>query len=220
MKPFLIVIAAIWIYPILSLFIMLAVNEKPKARKVILILTAILALAGIVCFLLGYSTVNENIDWLIISFIYLLICFIIWRIVLYPNKWIKLVGFASAIMIFGYGYMNGSVGFLGIAFRMAEYEHNGKIPLADNLSYTESTLGNATSDYRGKRIEIYENPSSLPFLEHMVAEKTYTDIVQFSTPAQATFLSEEKKVVFSIPRKGKGKYKLKGWSDTLDLNLE
>ncbi len=220
MKPFLVVITAIWIYPIISLFILLAVNEKPKARKVMFILFAIPALTAVAGFLSGYSTINENIDWLLVSSIYLFISLIVWRIVLYPNKWVKAIGFLFALLVLGYGYYNGSVGFLGIAFTMAEYEHSGKIPITENLSYTESILGNATSEYRGKRIEIFANPERFSFLEHMVFERSYTDIEQFSRPAKVDYDAEENVVVFSIPRKGKGKYRLKGWSDTVDLDLQ
>lgn len=219
MKPFVIVLAALWIYPVLSLFIMLPLKERPKARMVMLIIFAVPAMIGVIGYLSGYSTTNENADWLLVSSIYFFICLMIWRIVLHSNIWIRITGIVFALIIFGIGYFNGSMNFLGIAYRMGEYEHNGKIAIDDRLSYTESVIGNATSDYRGKRIEIFANPEHMPFLEYPVCEKSYTDIAQFSTPARVSYNKEANTVIFSIPAQRKGKYRLKGWADTVDLDL-
>lgn len=219
MKPFLIVLGALWIYPILSLFIMLPLRERPKARKVFLIIFAIPALIATIGFFSGYSTVNENTDWYFVSSIYFFICLLIWRLALHSRTWIKVIGILFAVITFGVAYFNASVGVLGIAFVMSEYEHEGKIALTDNLSYTENVIGNATSDYRGKRIEIFSSPQTFSFLEHSVYERSYTDIQQFAHPVKAVYDSTENAVIFSIPKQRKGKYRMKGWSDTVDLDL-
>lgn len=219
MQPFIIVLAAIWVYPVLSLFVMLSVKEKPKARKVILIFSGSIAAIGFAGMISGYSTVNENIDWFFVTSIYLFISLVIWGIIFQPNRWIKVLGLMLMILTFGFGYISGSAGILGLAFQMGEYQHHGKIKISENLSYTESVLGNATSDYRGKRIEIFKNPSSLPFLERMIFQKSYLDIPQFSTPATVVYKADENKVYFSIRPVRKSRYKLDGWADTVDLNL-
>lgn len=218
MEPFIIVLTAIWIYPVLSLFVMLPLRDKPRSRKIVLIFVGLLAFITLIGIVSGYSTVNENVDWIFVSFIYLFVCLLIWRTIFQPNRWIKVLGFMLMLFTFGCGYFFGSVGILGIAYTLGEYEHQGKIPINDRLSYSESVLGNATSDYRGKRIVIWANPKYFSFLEYEVLERSYYDINQFSVPVKAHYDEQKNLLYVSIPEQKKSKYHQEGWCDTLDLN--
>jgi|GEM_PF-1855168 len=219
MEPFLIVVIALWIYPVITLFLMLYLKQRPKARKVVLIISACIAGIGFMGILSGISTINENIDWFLVSAVYLFISLIIWQVIFQPNLWIRILGFMLMLATFGFGYFTGSVGLLGIAVTMGDYEHHGKIMIDTNLYYTESTLGNADSEIRGKRIAVFKNYEAAPFLERKVFEKSYTDIVQFSRPVKVKYDEAESTLYLSIPAERKKKYRLKGWADTIQLDL-
>ncbi|MBS1509054.1 MAG: hypothetical protein JSS79_20620 [Bacteroidetes bacterium] len=119
------------------------------------------------------STTSLEIDWTLLTLYYLGICFFLWRIVRIKSKFIKVFGYILMTLVFGLGYLSGTIGALGIGFVTAEFEPRVEKEIESGLIYKETGLGNAISDNRGVRIEIYRNYSYLPFIEKRILTNEY-----------------------------------------------
>ena len=78
--------------------------------------------------------------------------------------------------VFLFGYLSASVGILGVGFITNEYEADATHHFKDDITCIEITLGNVTTDYRGRRFEVWKRISWFPFLEKKVTEKEDTQI--------------------------------------------
>lgn len=119
--------------------------------------------------------------------------------------------------IFGIGYFMGTVGALGIGFAVAEYEPRIEKWYDDCIIYKETPLGNALSDYRGKKVEVFKTISWFPIIEWRINKKEYFNILVYLTPLTVDYKATEKKIYLSASREwGKDRH-IETWSDTLVL---
>ena len=76
------------------------------------------------------------------------------------------------IFVFGFG------AFLGLSFMFVNIEAVAEQKFGNRLIYREYTLGHATTDNRGKQIEIHQVVRWLPIIETFVQEKTYDNLIR------------------------------------------
>lgn len=118
---------------------------------------------------------------------------------------------------FGLGYISGTVGALGVGFVVAEYDTDTEKWLGDGLIYKETSLGNAISDYRGKRVEIYKTISWFPILEWRTQKKEYFNLITYGNKLTVEYKPTENKIFLSTSMLwGKDKH-TENWADTLIL---
>lgn len=173
MSTWIIILISLWLYPFITQYLISRSRNNNKLRQRIIILIFAWVLTTTLALLTNVSTTSIEIDWIFITSYYFLICIALWLIVERKNKWIKVFGYTFMVIIFGFGYISGTVGILGVGFITAEHVPRTIEVLDNGLTYKETGLGNAISDYRGVRIEIYKTYRFLPFLERELSFNEY-----------------------------------------------
>lgn len=120
-------------------------------------------------------------------------------------------------IVFGIGYFFGSAGILGVGFVTAEYETDYEQWLGNGLIYKESVLGNAISDYRGKKVEIYQTLSWLPIIEWRIAKKEYHNLITYSGRLEVEYKEAENKIFLTRTVQWGKDNQTQNWSDTISL---
>ena len=217
MNPFLIVLIALWTYPILSLIFLFLTKRKLLIRMrglgFIFTLTALTVLA----LFTKVTTISVSLNWILISCIYLSASLILWWTQFQSNKFLKIIGILLMISTFGLGYLSSTLGILGVGFIVAEYETDVEKKLDHSIIYRERSLGNAISDYRGKRIEIYKTVTWLPVFEHRIIEKEYYDIITYSNGLKVNYDPNKHTIHLSAKILSTKDNREEKWSDTIVL---
>ena len=118
-------------------------------------------------------------------------------------------------MVFGIGYISSTFGILGVGFVLGEYDTSVETRISKNLIYKETSLGNAISDYRGKRVEIYKTISWLPIIEWRILDKEYYSVIPYLNRLNVVYLPETKTIYLNAEEISAGK--IETWADTLKL---
>lgn len=217
MNPFLIVLIALWAYPILSLIFLFLTKRELQIRMwglgLIFTLTALTVLA----LFTKVTTISVSLNWILISCIYLSASLILWWTQFQSNKFLKIIGILLMISTFGLGYLSSTLGILGVGLIVAEYETDAEKKLDHSLIYRERSLGNAISDYRGKRIEIYKIVTWLPVFEHRIIEKEYFDIITYSNGLKVNYDPNKHTIQLSTKVLSIKNNREEKWSDTIVL---
>lgn len=212
----LIILFSLWIYPILSLVLLRLTKDRRQIRKKIWRISFMLSAIAILGSFTHISTTLSEIDWLIISSIYFTISLILWWTQFQYNRFLKAAGILGMVFIFASGYFAGTAGALGVGFAVAEMEATTEQWLDDGIIYKEVTLGNAISDYRGKRVEIYRTIPFFPFIEWRTQKKEYFNLSVCRNPLIVDYRFPENKLYLSAIKLQKRDIQ-KVWGDTLTL---
>ncbi len=213
---FIIILTGIWFYPIIGFLLVWLTRKRLKLRKKIfyfLIISSVLAILGIIT---NISTTSTFVDWLFVSFIYLTISFVLWWSQFIKNNLIKILGIIAISLTFSIGYILGSVGIIGLGFAISGTESINSKWIGNSLIYKEIPLGNAISDYRGKRVEIYKTSFLFPVIEWPILKKEYFNIITYKNKLNVNYVPEENKIILSATDK-LWSGEIKKWSDTLAL---
>lgn len=213
----LIIIVALWTYPIIAYFVLRLTTKNTRLRKNIFIVCAIAAALTTFSLLSNISTTLPELDWLVLTSLYFLLCIMFWWTQFQQNRFVKIIGIISMVIVFGLGYLSGTIGALGVGFVSAEYETDREIWLGDGFIYKESSLGNAVSDYRGKRVEIYKTLRWLPILEWPIKDTSYYNVITYLNPLKVEYKPNEKKVCLSTSMHSLKDERPYFWTDTLNL---
>jgi len=213
----LIIIFALWTYPIITGILYWWTRKRLNIRKKILKISLILSVIALFGLLTKISTTLSLIDWLIITSFYFNISFFLWIITYKKNILIKIIGIILFFLIFGLGYFSSTVGAIGIGFVTAEYSTDSEKWLDNGIIYKECILGNAIADYRGKRVEIYKTISWFPVIEWRKMHKDYYDIITYMKPLIVNYKQEENKIYLKTSINCGPDNKLETWADTLKL---
>lgn len=208
---------ALWLYPFLAYVIYRTTLKAAKVRRKILLSLIAVNTAGIIGLCAGISTLWIVLNTIIVSTLYLTVCLLFWIGQDSKSTIIKVISIISMILTFSFGFFAGSVGLLGVAFALGEYTPNSTIRLDQDFVYQEYHLGNALTDYRGKRIKVSKKLPIVRFLQKKVFEKEYYDIDAYMNPMKVQYDKEEKSLTLSpIADKFKNDSKYK-WPDIIWL---
>lgn len=176
MSTWIITLAALWIYPILTYYLSSWGQSNNKLK--IISFATLTVLSVMTLFLISdISTTSLEIDWILLTSYYFGICFILWRVVRTKSIILRVFGYTLMTLVFGIGYISGTIGALGVGFVTAEFVPREEKEIESGLTYKETGLGNAISDNRGVRIEIYRHYKYLPFLEKRISTNEYYGFV-------------------------------------------
>ena len=164
------------------------------------------------------STTLSAIDWILVSSIYLTIALLLGWTQFQPRKWIEIIGIVLMFLVYGIGYLSGTVGILGVGFIIGEFETSNEIWLKDGLIYKEIPLGNAIADYRGKRVEIYKTISWLPLIEWRINKKEYINVLPNLDKLNVEYSEKERKIYLNTSRTWGKDNHIESWADTLTLS--
>lgn len=179
MTEFFIIIIAIWFYPILGYLFFRFTKSRLEIGKNILKVISFLAALAILGLSMNISTTLTELDWLIVTMPFLLLCTSLWWSQFQKKNLIKYLGIAGMVLFFGFSYFIGSVGILGVGFGVGHYVTEYEKWYDNGLIYKEASLGNAISDFRGKSVEIYKTLEWFPLVEWRIEKEEYYNLTVY-----------------------------------------
>jgi len=214
MNPFSITLTALWIYPILSLIFFALTKKMPITRQWVLKISIILTVLAL---LFKLSTISITVNWLLVSGFYLCLSLILWWSQFQPNKFLKITGTLLMIGTFGIGYLSGTLGILGVGFIVADFETDKVKKLDDDIIYKEYSIGNAISDYRGTRVEIYKTVAWLPVFEYQIIKKEYYNVIAYPDEIKVSYEPNKHIIYLSASIISLNDGSREKWSDSIKL---
>jgi hypothetical protein len=215
MNEFLTILIALWTYPIIGFLLFKLTKKRIGLRKEIFKVIFIISGIAILGLLTKFSTTNAELDWIIITLPFLAVIILLWWTQFQTNRIIKITGIIAMVLVFSVGYFSGTVGILGVGFVVGEFETNNEIWFDNGLIYKETSLGNAISDYRGKRIEINRTIKWLPLIEWQILSKEYFDFLAYGQ--QLNVVYDKPKNEFLLSAKEQLQDSTYYWTDTIRL---
>ncbi len=180
MTAWLIVLFALWIYPILTGILVWSTKHKPIIRRQLVkysILASVIACLGLA---LGVSTTLDEIDWLLLTSLYFTPCLILWLAQKSKLIVVRIVSYVFMVVVFFAGYFSGTMGALGIGFATAEYVPQKELRINNSTVYKEYSLGNAISSWGGVRVGLFKSYKWFPILEWEYLEKEYLNLDRYA----------------------------------------
>ncbi len=215
MSEFIIILVAIWTYPILGFLLFRFTKPDEVIRKRIVVLVIGLSFIAVIGYIIKISTTSTELDWIFFTIPYLLIAIILWWAFYQNTKAIKSLAVFGMALIFGLGYFLCSVGILGIGLGIGDYQTDAETWYDKGFIYKETSLGNAIADYRGKRVEISKTIPWLPIIEWEVKTKEYFGRVVYKNRLEVEFDSDKKEFYLSTIDQFKDSTEF--WTDTLKI---
>lgn len=215
MENFYIILIGLWIYPIIGFVLFRITRNKPVRRKQVFITLLTLFSITALGMTLKFSTTSTFIDWLLLSLTYLAICFFLWVLAFHRNVFIKIVGIISLTLFLGIGYMMSTIGILGLAFTLGDYETVDIQKLDNGIICKKTCYGNVTVDSSGTWIRIYKTIKWLPIIEWQLAEKEYKN--EILPVYKANYSITKNEVSFYSSEWNKYEDKQEIWTDTISL---
>ncbi|MGB3923552.1 MAG: hypothetical protein ACOXZQ_14080 [Bacteroidales bacterium] len=215
MISWLTVLIALWTYPIITFIIVKIAINKSQFKRAVNISTAIITILTLLGLVFNVSTTIKLIDWIALTSTYFSVCLILWYFFFSKMKLIKILSILGMVVVFGIGYISSTFGILGVGFVLGEYDTSVETRISKNLIYKETSLGNAISDYRGKRVEIYKTISWLPIIEWRILDKEYYNVIPYLNRLNVVYLPETKTIYLNAEDIRAGK--IETWADTLKL---
>jgi len=218
MTAWLIILIALWTYPIISFIVLRLTRNKPELRKQLVWFCIISNLIAVFGLLTNISTTLKEFDWIVLTSFYFTTCLLLWLGFELKNKIFKVLSVLAMICVFGIGYISGTIGALGVGFVTAEYNPKAEMWMGDGIIYKETGLGNAVSDYRGKRVEIYRTIRWFPLIEWRIKNKVYEKYITImQSPLTVNYRPVEKKIYLAASMWWEREHKQIEWADTLSI---
>jgi len=215
MISWLTVLIALWTYPIITFIIVKIAINKSQFKRTVIISTAIITILTLLGLVFNVSTTIKLIDWIALTSTYFSVCLILWHCFFSKKKFIKALSILGMAVVFGIGYLSGTFGILGVGFVLGEYDTSFETHISKSLIYKETPLGNAISDYRGKRVEIYKTISWLPIIEWRILNKEYYNVIPYLNRLNVDYNHDTKTIYLNAEDIRAGK--IETWADTLKL---
>jgi hypothetical protein len=197
MTTWIITLIALWTYPILAYYLSNWGQTNNKLKATGLVTLTVVTLTTI-CLTFDISTTSLEIDWILLTSYYFGMCFILWRIVRIKSIIAKVFGYILMTIVFGIGYISGTIGALGVGFVTAEFVPRVEKEIEPRLIYKETGLGNAISDNRGVRIEIYQTYKYLPFVEKRISTNEYYGFKLALYQIRETYRKDKKTIYLTL----------------------
>jgi hypothetical protein len=210
-----IIVGGIWFYPFISYFMIRFTKNNELITRKLIYSTFIISGLTFVGLLTQLSFTISSINYFFVSSLYLSICHLLNFTQFQENKIVKILGSIGSFLVFGFGFIVGSIGLLGLGFILGDVDVDYEKWLGNGIIYREFYLGNALSDFRGKRIEISKTISWFPVIEHLSQEKKYSDYIDYYKPLNINF--DEKQSKLYLSQSIKTKTERLNWTDTLIL---
>ena len=119
------------------------------------------------------------------------------------------------LVVFGFSYFISTVGILGVGFAIAKFETEKETGFDHGLIYKELSLGNALTDFRGKRVEIYRTLKWFPLIEWQIATKEYYNSMVYSKPLNAHYDETNEEFYLEVEKQWRDSTYY--WNDTIRL---
>jgi hypothetical protein len=218
MTSFLIILIAIWTFPILTLILVRLTRKNTRLEKRLIKIALGITFLTIFGLIFNVSSTIKELDWVLVTSIYFSICLILWTVYYFTNKTVKILAVISMFFVFGSGYLSGSIGIIGVGFVVGAYDTSYEKSLGDGLIYKETPIGNAVADYRGKKVEIYKTIKWLPIIEWRILHREYYNLITYGETLNVDYRPKIKTIYLGTSENLGKDHKLETWGDTLVLS--
>ncbi|MFT3824327.1 MAG: hypothetical protein QM731_10425 [Chitinophagaceae bacterium] len=213
-----ILLGALFLYPVITYLFLQRTKNKPRARKLLFTISFITVALVALGLLLNISFTISVVDWFLLTSFYFVICLVFWWFYMQSSIISRIIGGIGLVLFCGTGYLIAVYGFLGIGFVVGRYETHTEKWLPDGLIYKDQILGNALTDFRGKRVEVYRTCRWLPLLEKRIAYKDYYNWIVYMKQINVQYDPVVKQFNLTASAEEGTKDLIRNtWSDTLKL---
>jgi hypothetical protein len=209
------VMFSIWFYPVITFYVVKGTRDNLGLRKKIVVTVLGVSLATVFGLLTRISTTSLELDAVLVTSLYFSISLGLWIGIERRQKLFRVICIVLSVLIFGLGYLSGTIGALGVGFITGSFESSNVIWYDNGVIYKEKPLGNAFSDFRGKEVEIYKTIGWLPIIEWRLANRKYFTVDTYRYPLQVKYLRSSETLILSLP--DSVKIEDKTWVDTLSV---
>ena len=201
-------------YPILGWFIIRQTKNYPPLQKRIVWTLFIISSVILLCTLTHIITISQNLNWFLLTSIYLTISTLLWLTQFQLRTSIKNAGKLLMVMIFGIGYLIATMGSFFTIVTSFELQPSQRKWLTNDLIYKERNIGSGPDPSVSlKRIEVYKTIKILPLLAYRIEAKTYdTWNVAIKQNLDVSFIKDKQILYLTSSVNGFN------WTDSINLN--
>lgn len=176
MTAYLYITASLLLYPIVGQVAVRQTNKFPKTQKKIIWTLSTISLLVIFGVLKHIITISQNLNWFLVTSIYLTVSVLLWLTQSSKTNVIKNTGTGLRFAIFGFGYLAATIGFFFVLFASFDLDTDQRKWLTADLVYKEQNIGQGPDpSVRLKKIEVYKTVGLLPLLAYRIEAKTYDE---------------------------------------------
>ena len=176
MTAYIYITSSLLLYPIVGLFAVRLTNKIPKTQKKIVWTLSIVSILVIFGLLAHIITISQNLNWFLVTSIYLTISVLLWLTQSATKVAIKNTGRILRFAIFGIGYLAATFGFVFVLLASFDLDTDQRKWLTDDLIYKERNIGQGPDpSVRLKKVEVYKTVSLLPLFAYRIQAKTYDE---------------------------------------------
>jgi hypothetical protein len=176
MTAYIYITTSLLLYPIIGWIVIRQTNPFAKIQKEIVWTLCIISILVILGLLTHIITISQNLNWFLITSIYLTISILLWRIQSKAKPSIKNPVTVLRFVTFGIGYLAATLGFFFVLLASFDLDTDQRKWLTDDLIYKERNIGQGPDpSVRLKKVEVYKKMELLPFLAYRIKAKTYDE---------------------------------------------
>jgi hypothetical protein len=170
------IIISLLLYPVIGYFTIRLTTNSPKTQKQIVWLLCIVSTLVIVALLTHIITISQNLNWFLVTSVYLTISMSLWLPRFKAKHISKSIGTVLRFLIFGFGYLLATVGFPFVIFTSFDLDTDQAKWLNNSLIYNERNIGQGPDpSVRLKEIEVYKTMALLPVFAYRIKVKVYDE---------------------------------------------
>ena len=174
MTAYIYITASLLLYPIVGHIAVRQTNKFPKTQKIIFRTLYTISLLTILGLLTHIITISQNLNWFLVTSIYLTISAFLCLTQYNQKRVVKNIGRVLQIVIFGFGYLAATLGFFFVLLASFDLDTDQRKWLTDDLIYKEQNIGQGPDpSVRLKKIEVYKTINLFPILAYRIQAKTY-----------------------------------------------
>jgi hypothetical protein len=176
MSAYMYITLSLLLYPVIGYYLVRLTKAKPFLGK-LMVRTLTITSVLIVLFGLAHTiTISQNLNWFLITSVYLTISILLWLTQFSGNRVIKKLGKGIRMLSFGFGYLAATLGFFFIMIVSLQLDTDQRKWLTDDLIYKERNIGQGPDpSLRLKEVEVFQRVKWFPLLATRIIAKTYDD---------------------------------------------
>lgn len=216
MTAYIYITASLLLYPIVGHIAVRQTKKFPKVQKKIVWTLCVISLLTILGLLTHIITISQNLNWFLVTSIYLTISALLCLTQYNAKPVVKTIGRTFQIAIFGIGYLSATLGFFFILLASIDLDTDQRKWLTDDLIYKERNIGQGPDpSVRLKKIEVYKTINLFPILAYRIQAKTYDEWdLPLKQKLDVSFSDKDQKLYLTSVING---YKVFNFSDTINL---
>ena len=216
MTAYVYITASLLLYPIVGHIVVRQSKKFPKNQKKIIWSLCVISLLTILGFLTHIITISQNLNWFLVTLIYLTISALLCLIRYNAKPVVKNIGRVLQIAIFGIGYLAATLWVFLILLASIDLDTDQRKWLTDDLIYEERNIGQGPDpSVRLKKIEIYKTVDLLPLFAYRIEAKTYDEwYLPLKKNLDVSFSDKDQTLYLTSVVNG---YKLFNFADTIIL---